>query len=602
MDNLNALLKSRLWVERRVDQVQFLDLGTVRRTIRLTLDLGELAVLQPRYRRQTLPLGWFAPWANAGAVLLDDQKRVVPYLTSDESDALIERQIKRRLAKLGMGQDESERAADLVGRARLHRKDPGIPGIGCACSKQLSGSDGWVELISDKWGCPAARDLLALLQPWSSRQSVLSAELARIVLAWQTNFVLLARYEPSQGARHASLELSYDEELRDWEPPWERRIRALERPELCGYEAKACRKLISRGGPFASDLDELLPHGPFGVLARGRFLWARKAGRRGALGRSWHVAWHQAGGLDVNSHQVDVILPAELTVVRMRMLRMRKGERRATVADQVGSRATIVAPEFDDPASVNGSSAPPLPTLFSLVITQRSSASWNSGAVLASLSGIAILAIALWWLPQAVENADSLITILLVAPALVSALLSVRAASDIAEQLTTVLRCLISAIGVLAVASAIALAVLPDFARANSLCSLRIAWVSIAVVLGGIALTLYVGGRRTRSLIRTGRRSSPRVLENPLFGEVLNCEDIPRISPPDRWLASDEGELIPWGWLSASREPGRFEDLPSADRAFWRDGSRTRLIGWIQDDVFEWSPVRGSAANPPSCW
>ncbi|HTA37175.1 MAG TPA: hypothetical protein VK761_10700 [Solirubrobacteraceae bacterium] len=314
------------------------------------------------------------------------------------------------------------------------------------------------------------------------------------------------------------------------------------------------------------------------------------------------MAWHQASGLDVDRHQVDVILPTELTAVRMRMLRTQHGERRATVADQVGSRATIVAPEFDGLAGPKGSS-PPLPTLFSLVITQRNSASWSSGAALALLSGIAILAVALWWLPHAVKRADSVITILLVAPALVSALLSVRAASDIAEQLTTALRRLIAAIGVLAVICAITLAMLSGHAHSASLRDLRIVWVSIAAVLVGIAATLFVGGWRIRSLIRTGRRSSRRVTENPLLGQVLNRKGIPRIPPPDRWLAADEGELIPWGWLASSQDVMRSRDLPLADRKFWPEpSSRTLLLKWIQDDVFKWSPVRGSAANPPSCW
>ncbi len=76
-DDLNALLESRRWVRRRVDRVEFLDLLTVRRTIVLTLDLGAFADVQLRYGRTVIPLGWFVPWANAGAELLDADQRVI---------------------------------------------------------------------------------------------------------------------------------------------------------------------------------------------------------------------------------------------------------------------------------------------------------------------------------------------------------------------------------------------------------------------------------------------------------------------------------------------------------------------------------------------
>jgi hypothetical protein len=71
-DDLNALLHTRRWVKRRVDRVEFLDLTTVRRTIALTIDLQQLGRVRTgdcgtSTGSGIVPLGWFVPWANAGA-------------------------------------------------------------------------------------------------------------------------------------------------------------------------------------------------------------------------------------------------------------------------------------------------------------------------------------------------------------------------------------------------------------------------------------------------------------------------------------------------------------------------------------------------------
>ena len=131
-DELNALLESRRWVKHRVDRVEFLDLTTVRRTIVFTIDFEKLAAVLSSSDRSLIPLGWFGPWANAGAVLVDGDGRVVPYLTSAESDLLVKRQIEERLEALGPTQG----VIYLVEKVRRHRRDPGIPGRGCeACTE-----------------------------------------------------------------------------------------------------------------------------------------------------------------------------------------------------------------------------------------------------------------------------------------------------------------------------------------------------------------------------------------------------------------------------------------------------------------------------------
>jgi hypothetical protein len=255
--------------------------------------------------------------------------------------------------------------------------------------------------------------------------------------------------------------------------------------------------------------------------------------------------------VDAASHQVDVILPSELMAVRMRMLRQYNGKRYATVADQVGGRATIVAPTVDD--EDKDERRAPVPTLLSLVITQRSPVSWYGGAWIALLTGIAILVTALWWLPKDASSSTDAITILIVAPTLVAAVLSVRAGNDIAEQLTKSLRRLIAAVGVLAAACSVGLVAQQVAARGRPSVphsDLKWVWIAAALLLLSIALALVVGALRMWRLISFGRARRPRNVEEPCPGTVLNRKDgrwsAPRIPPPDRWLDADEGELVPW--------------------------------------------------------
>jgi len=593
-DDLSVLLESSSWIRRRVDRVEFLDLMTVRRTIVLTLDLGELAALLPPCGESVIPLGWFVPWANAGAVLLDADQHVVPYLTSQESDSRVQPQIEERLREVRLPGDD-------VNAIRLHRKDGGVPGSECTSCADQGCAPGEVELMKDKWGCRATLTVLKKLRCQDSKEA---RELARILLAWQTNFVLFARVDAFRPTGSwATLQLSFDEELREWEPPWERRTRVLERiapvagrkpwrrkrvlkhdalsrPESCKY-----RRHISRGGPFQRDLDKLFPRRLHGALASGKRLWLRRAGRRGMLGLAWHVAWLQASGMDAASHQVDVILPSELMAVRMRMLRARENKRRANVADQVGPRATIVAPDVDGEGGSEGRA--PAPTLLSLVITQRNPASWYGGAGIALLTGVAILATALLWMPLTDSESTGAITILIVAPTLVATLLSVRAASDIAEQLTKTLRRLIGAVGVLAAVCAVGLVAQGEAHPGRQRIApsdIKWLWIASAVVLLLIAAALLVGACRIRCLIAFGRALRPREVKKPCPGTVLSPEGAPRIPPPDGWLAAGEGELVPWGWLDTSS--CELSTSPSSSNGcFWPAAPDAQLIKWVRDDV-----------------
>ena len=63
-DDLTPLLNSEAWVKRRVDQIEFLDLRTVRRTIVFTLDIKALETPESdviRIAPELVPLGWFVP-------------------------------------------------------------------------------------------------------------------------------------------------------------------------------------------------------------------------------------------------------------------------------------------------------------------------------------------------------------------------------------------------------------------------------------------------------------------------------------------------------------------------------------------------------------
>ena len=599
---------------------------TVRRTIALTFDLDLLGCMlssdfwRPTSREQLVPLGWFVPWANAGAVLVDADGRVIPYLTCADSDGRVRGLIGDRLDELGRvgglkdRPDDVKELKDKLALVLEHRADPGRPGNDCASCRAVApdrdGYRGYRELMSDKWGCRAVGELLDRLYLRCSGDPE-AKELVKILLAWQTNFVLFARLDASSvpGMR-VTLQLAYDEELMSWDPPWERRKRVLGKPgrDLACGEARQRRRLVSRGGPFHPELDELAPRGLAGLLARCGSMPLRAAGRRGFLRVEWHVVWQQASGLDAPDHHVDVVLPNELVAVRMRMLRISDGRRYATVADQVGSHATIVAPD----ASEDGLAADDgrwTPTLFSLVLSQGSPSSWCGGAWIALITAVGLLTVAWRWLPEVVEHTEAGVGTLLLAPTLVATALSVRAGSQIAEQLTTMLRRLIAAVAVLAATCAVGLAVQPASPQAAvgrrppppDPQVLGYVWKGAGWLLLVVAALLFAGAHRIRRMLEYGRRSAPRRIAEPSPDNVLNPKGRdasregreqgpkpPRIRPPDCWLKADEGDLVPWGWLHPY-ERGSYADrnLTWVDRMFWKKTLQLQtepafLVRWVR--------------------
>jgi hypothetical protein len=605
-DELQTLLESREWVTKRVDRVEFIDLMTVRRTINLTVNAGKLRERLPEGSEGThehevyVPLGWFLPWANAGAVLLNADGRVIPYMTSAESDLRVMGLVESRLKQLAI----AEPLIALAKKIPLHRKDPAARGQECEPCNLSRGGAGYLELMADRWGCRAVRRLLqALYERRAGTPSELrhreARELAMIVLAWQTNFVLLTPLSTlaAQGG-WANLQLCFDEELREWRAPVERGKSAEGNGvRLTRAERKLLRGRVSRGGPFSDELNGLFPRGLWGALARSRCQRLAMLARRGPLRLTWHVAWHQASGLDTSAHQVDVTLPAELMAVRVRMLRKRDSDVVANVADQVGSRATIVAPDAECVKAARlVPPPPPPPTLFSLSIAQRSTASWRSGAWIAGLTGLAVLMTALFWLPMLREAPTQAVTMLIVAPPLVAALLSVRAGSELAEQLTATLRPLIGTVGLLAAICAIG--VLANQAQQPQVLTdagLKWLWVGCAVPMLLIAVILRYGAHKIGKFIEVGRRLAPRRVSRHdiKHGRSLNPDKAPRISPPDLWLDANEGAIVPWGWLDGKPHERPSGLPPSPDDDFWQDGPREELVSWVQE-IFCYTPSKKS--------
>jgi hypothetical protein len=224
---------------------------------------------------------------------------------------------------------------------------------------------------------------------------------------------------------------------------------------------------------------------------------------------------------------------------------------------------------------------------------------WYGGVWLAGLTAIALSLVAVLWLPAVVEHLDAGVATLLLAPTLAAAVLSVRAASEIAEQLTSMLRRLIGAVGVLTAACALALVVQPGTPEPNPiqrargytppihhLWSLRGVWLGAAVLLALVALALLCGGRRIQRLLEFGRLQAPRYVPQCDLepGKVLNPDRAERIGPPDCWLDADEGDLVPWGWLNGNHS---CEITMGSDRQFWSGhcSNSEQLINWVQQQV-----------------
>ncbi len=102
-----------------------------------------------------------------------------------------------------------------------------------------------------------------------------------------------------------------------------------------------------------------------------------------------------------------------------------------------------------------------------------------------------------------------------------------------------------------------------------------------------------------RCLVKYSKRPAPRELrgEELDFGKVLNPDHSPRIPPPDLWLQADEGDLVPWGWLSAP--PAQRSKSPQ-DSCFWDGFARKELVRWVQD-MFQYKDAPNVPASCPEC-
>ena len=614
-DELTALLASRSWVSRRVDRLEFLDLSTVHRTIVFTLDLEGLKKLLPA-DPQMFPVGLLRRDAmRAGTRIVDGSGNVLAHLPRAVSDKHVEDVVKRRLGKLQIAVDEE--LLNLFTHIQDHRPRS------CALLPQDGRFDGYAELAAEKWGCPAVGRLLIRLRA-AERQGADSgdvAELARLLFDWQNNYVLFVPTAARVPSSLETLELSYDEELQEWQPPWERRTHALGANDLGGANAQSESVKIGRA-PFGDDLDQLAPRSALErAAAQNRIsLPLRKLGRRGVLSFAWHVAWEQASSSDVALHLVEVTLPPELAVIRMRMVQATlvdgdSGFRRdecVTAAPLSMGRASLLAPT-PPPMLAQSTGIPPLAGMFmSLVVAQRRRGAWLAGSLIAAVTGIGMVFAALTDLAQLVLQVGAVVTILLLAPTLVAALLSIRAASDIAQELTQPLRVLIALIGVLTVACAISL-VLPRTpapvlatgllgSESPGVFGVEVVWLVAGSSLVVIAFVLLYGwvklGRQltysdplasglsepvtTGRALLTGRglgTAPPRAARI----RPLHRWKAPRIPPPDRWIETGEGDRLPWGWLwfdpmkAASDETRAGRGWPE-DLRYW-------------DSVYETAPI-----------
>src|ERR1017187_2793037 len=134
---------------------------------------------------------------------------------------------------------------------------------------------------------------------------------------------------------------------------------------------------------------------------------------------AWHVGWEQASSHDVAFHLAEVTLPAELAVIRMRMveatLRRSNGgpqrDERVVAAPPSMSRASLLAPTL---AGAQPAGIPPLVGMFmSLVVAQRRRGSWLAGSLVAAVTGIGMFVAALTALSPLVSQAGAAVTILL---------------------------------------------------------------------------------------------------------------------------------------------------------------------------------------------
>jgi hypothetical protein len=568
-DFLGVLLDGRGWIRERLDQLEFLDLTSLRRRITFTLDADRVKsrLAAAEGWNAAFPLGLFRRGAvRTGIRLTDGTGTAVPYLTQAESDDRVRSALRNRFAALGIKADE-QLLTDVTShqtnacRILANSQDDAV-----ATSTAIF--DGYADLAASKWGCPAVGRLLLKVRAAdvAPEDEQKRTELIRLLFDVQNNFVLLVRKE----AAADTLELSYDEELLEWQPPWERRVYALTRQQtpvaidLQGTAAEAERSQIGRA-PFAEDLKALAP--PLGLLEAP--LWLRALGRRGLLTLAWHVVWDQASSRDVDFHTIEVRLPPQLKVVRLRMVEaticknseIRRRER-VVAAPLAGNHARILAPRED--RHVETALRPLAGMLLSLVVAQSRGSTWLAGLAVAALTAAALMLAAFLALAQVDSQIGGAVTVLVLVPTLVAGLLSVTASNDITRKLTGALSLLIGGIAVITAACTTYLVIQPspaagELLKARQLTPLKIVWIVGGSLLAVEAGILLLGLIETRRQIRYRDPVSSTQPESVDPGRALLASGsganeqprsgAPRIRPPDRWIQTGEGDRIPWGWL-----------------------------------------------------
>jgi hypothetical protein len=612
-DALSPRFVSDRWILRRVDRLEFRDLTTVHRRITFTLDLGELIDSLSDGAR-AFPLGLFRrDTARAGTRLEDAAGNAIPHLTLPAGDALMRAAVEERVEQL-LGPAVPGDLVQVLDHIQAHSPSSCrllLDGVGGGVEPGTF--DGYASLAAEKWGCPAVGRLLARLLRAPVRDEAAALRLSmlvRLLFDWQNNFVLFVPIDPQfdtaaprLDAALTTLVYSFDEELRWWRTPWDRRRKALGRDDQRRL-ARATRRHIGRP-PFRADLDGLRPGGLRGFLCTVRFIGVRRLARRSFT--AWHVAWQQSSSRDVAYHVVEVALPADLAVVRLRMVERYLIPASATGAGGVRARERVVAAPLNKsptatlpvpprsrsgPSAAAGGRLPQLSDMFlSLVVSQpREDAPWLAAIALAAATGIVILIGALRAMTEIVAQAGAAVTVLLLAPTLVSALLSAKAANDIAQELTLTLRVMVASIGVLAIASGVGLIVQPNptgvvvqqHTLPPDLRALKWTWVAIGVGCFAIAGVLWWGWRRLGRLLGY-RDLGPGQAPGSIVpeGDALRPGDrsAPSIPPPDRWIETGEGDRIPWGWLWVPA------DAPADERPLL-DGAAERC-----EDRRYWSAV-----------
>ena len=364
VDDLTLLLDSPSWILGRFDRLDLVNLTTVRRTIVFTIDVAKLREALMKRRTDAFPLALLSRGGiRTGLRLTDRSAAIVPFITQAESDERVKSALAARLSALGL--ESNPDLSDVLTHRPQH----------CA---QLAYAedhfDGYEKLAAENWGCPtvgrALWDLWRLQNVGDDRdRRVRLVEIARLLFDWQNSFVFFVRCNVTDPDKNLeTLALSYVEELQQWRPPFERRHDALGRCDLSADDEALERKKIG-DPPFREDLDVLAPWSPLLKGPRS----CRALGRRGPLTLAWHVAWKQWIEPNSGSHVVEVTVPRELAVIRMRILDVRRSqhEGKTVCAERVVAAALTdgrMAAQADVPGCDDGQTLGSLRGVFVSVI------------------------------------------------------------------------------------------------------------------------------------------------------------------------------------------------------------------------------------------